>query len=93
MGALALGALFILIMIYEWLAVPMGTQYGTVFRLMTGFHGIHALVIGLYMFNVYQQARAGRYHALNAWAVEAGVKLWYFVAFAWMMFYIVLYWV
>ncbi len=90
---LVLGALFVVIMAYEWLIVPLGTQYGTVFRLMTGFHGFHALVIGIYMMTIYQNARKGQYGQFDFWAVEAAVKLWYFVAFAWIMFYAVLYWI
>lgn len=92
-GALGLGALFVVVMLYEWFAVPPGTQYAQVFRLMTGFHMFHALVIGAYMLNVYQNGRRGLYGAMNFWAVEAGAKLWYFVVIAWMLFYIVIYWV
>lgn len=67
------------------------TQYVTVFRLMTAFHGFHALVIGLYMVWVMQRAAAGAYHSSDYWDVEAGAKLWYFVIVAWIMFYTVLY--
>ncbi len=93
--ALALGAGFILIMAWEWLNAPVtadvNQQYGVVFRVMTAFHAIHALVIGLYMFRV-DRFRA-YYNARNSWAVEAGAKLWYFVIAAWIMFYTVLYWI
>lgn len=92
-AVIGLGAAFVALMVFEWLRVPMGTQYGTVFRLMIGFHGFHALVIGLYMAGVYRAAAAGQYGSLDFWAIEAGVKLWYFVAFAWLLFYAVLYWI
>lgn len=93
--ALLLGGIFVLIMAYEWTVAPMGTQYGSVFRLMTGFHGFHALVIGLYMAYIYQMQTSGHAAAepQDAWPVEAGAKLWYFVVIAWMMFYTVLYWI
>jgi heme/copper-type cytochrome/quinol oxidase subunit 3 len=90
---LALGAAFVLIMIYEWAIAPVGTQYGAIFRLMTAFHGIHAVAIGVYMAYVYRAAQTGHYGTFDFWAVEAGAKLWYFVAFAWIMFYAVLYWI
>jgi heme/copper-type cytochrome/quinol oxidase subunit 3 len=90
-GAIALGALFVVVMIYEWLTIQTGTQYAQVFRLMTGFHMFHALVIGGYMAYVYQNRAA--YDGRNYWAVEAGAKLWYFVLVAWMIFYIVIYWI
>lgn len=93
--ALALGAAFILIMTWEWLNAPVTTdasqQYGVLFRVMTAFHAIHALVIGLYMIRV-DRFRAF-YSARDYWAVEAGAKLWYFVVAAWLMFYVVLYWI
>jgi hypothetical protein len=30
---------------------------------------------------------------VDTWDVEAGAKLWYFVVFAWLLFYAVLYWI
>jgi heme/copper-type cytochrome/quinol oxidase subunit 3 len=86
---LGLGAFFILVMAVEWLTVPASGQYSTLFRVMTAFHAVHALVIGIIMFNVYRNAE--NYDALHHWAVEATAKLWYFVVVAWILFYIVLY--
>lgn len=94
--ALGLGLAFIAVMAYEFLAVSdaaLATQYGPVFRVMTGFHAIHALAIGLLMLQVYRYGRAGSYHAGNFWAVEGAAKLWYFVIVAWILFYVVLYWI
>lgn len=93
LGALALGVLFIAIMLFEFFAVEPGTQYAQVFRLMTGFHVFHALVIGAYMVNVYRNGQRGYYNRFEFWAVEAGAKLWYFVGIAWILFYVVIYWV
>jgi heme/copper-type cytochrome/quinol oxidase subunit 3 len=93
LGAVGLGVLFVALMIYEWLTVTGGVQYVQVFRLMTGFHGFHALVIGAYMVYVYRDGRRGRYDRLDFWPVEAGAKLWYFVVVAWIMFYVVIYWI
>lgn len=94
-AAIALGALFVAVMAYEWLIVPMGTQYGAIFRLMTAFHAFHALAIGVYMANIYLKAREGHYGngGYDIWWIEAGVKLWAFVAVAWMLFFAVLYWI
>ncbi len=86
---LGLGVFFILVMATEWLTVPPSGQYSTLFRVMTAFHGIHALVIGIIMFNVYRHAQS--YDAVHHWAVEATAKLWYFVVVAWLLFYVVLY--
>jgi heme/copper-type cytochrome/quinol oxidase subunit 3 len=103
-GTLLFGAVFVLIMAFEWLTLPVvsqqaliltnatqANQYYNIFRVMTAFHGFHALVIGLYMLWVMRRAAAGLYTARDYWDVEAGAKLWYFVVIAWMMFYVVLY--
>ena len=88
----ALGAVFVAIMLYEWVIVPADAgQYGAIFRVMTGFHGIHALVIGLYLWRTRRFAAAGAYGPRNFWAVEAAVKLWDFVTVAWVLFFVVLY--
>jgi heme/copper-type cytochrome/quinol oxidase subunit 3 len=92
-GTIGLGGVFILTMLVEWFALPEGTNYAKVFRLMTGFHMFHAFVIGAYLVYVWQTGRMGAYNRQNAWAVEAGAKLWYFVLVAWLLFYIVIYWV
>ena len=96
--AIALGILFMIIIIYEFFSASdaaMATQYGITFRLMTGFHLVHALAIALVMLRVYQQGVLGSYgsHEHDSWAVEGTVKLWYFVTFAWLLFYVVLYWI
>ncbi|MDE2952345.1 MAG: cytochrome c oxidase subunit 3 [Chloroflexota bacterium] len=96
--AIGLGALFLAVIVYEFLNVSdaaMATQYGNTFRLMTGFHFVHALAILAIMCRVYQEANQGKYSGdeHDSWAVEGAAKLWYFVTFAWMLFYLVLYWI
>ena len=96
--AIGLGLLFMAIIVYEFLNVSdaaMATQYGDTFRLMTGFHFVHALAILAILCRVYQGARLGKYAGAeqDSWAVEGAAKLWHFVSFAWMLFYAVLYWI
>lgn len=90
---LGLGVLFLGVMGIEWITIPISGQYSDVFRMMTGFHGVHAVVIGLYLFTVFRQAHAGFFTARNYWPIEAAVGLWDFVTVAWILFYIVIYWV
>lgn len=68
------------------------SQYNAIFRVMTAFHVFHAIVIGAYMVNVLRTARRGELNSAEYWPAEAGAKLWYFVVIAWMLFYVVLYW-
>ena len=96
--AMALGIVFMAIIVYEFVTVSeaaLATQYGVTLRLMTGFHVVHALAILAVMLRVYRNGGSGAYSGgeHDAWAVEGTAKLWYFVAVAWVMFYVVLYWI
>lgn len=91
--AIGLGTAFVAVMLFEFVRVPMGTQYGTLFRVMTAFHSVHAVAVGIYMINVYRNAQKGMYSAGNSWSIEAAANLWYFVAIAWILFYVPLYWI
>ena len=88
---LGLGSLFALVMAYEFIAAPGSGQFLSIYRLMIGFHHIHALVIGYYLIRVYQNGQRGAYSATDFWPVEGGTSLWDFVTVAWVLFYVVLY--
>ncbi|MCU0480799.1 MAG: cytochrome c oxidase subunit 3 [Anaerolineae bacterium] len=92
--SILLGGIFVVLIGYEWVIVPTGTQYAQVFRVMTGFHIVHAVSIGIYLGLVYVNGRKRVYNVNDyLWAVEAGAKLWYFVLVAWLLFYVVIYWI
>ncbi len=106
--SIGLGVLFVVVMAFEWMSVaPVPemrvvlangeemitgiTQYNAIFRVMTAFHAVHALVIGLYLVRVLRTAAHGGLTG-DTWSAEAGAKLWYFVVIAWLLIYVVLYW-
>jgi heme/copper-type cytochrome/quinol oxidase subunit 3 len=93
LGAIGTGALFLLIMMQQFFAFVQadGSNYVSIYRVMIGYHALHALIIGLMMIQVYRFSQFKRYHAGNTWTVEAAARLWYFVTVAWLMFYVVLY--
>jgi len=94
--ATGLGLAFFFIMLSQMFVLPNEAgQITSVFRVMIGYHAAHAIAIAFMMVQVmrFAQARPNHYNARNHWAVEATVRLWYFVAVAWIMFYIVLYWI
>ena len=43
--------------------MPFSGQYSTVFRVMTAYHAVHALVIGYIMIRVYRNADQLRFGA------------------------------
>lgn len=82
------------LMLVQFFALPSEAgQITPVYRLMIGYHALHALVIAFMMVQVYRFGQVGRYNSQNFWSVEATTRLWYFVVVAWIMFYIVLYWI
>lgn len=92
--AIGLGVAFFVVMMSQYLSVPAADEtqrFGTIYRLLIGYHALHAVVIGLMMVQVYRLGRAGRYHAHHHWPVEASKRLWDFVVVAWLLFYAVLY--
>ncbi|MBA3873629.1 MAG: cytochrome c oxidase subunit 3 [Chloroflexota bacterium] len=88
---LILGGVFAVVMAYEFFAAPGSGQFFYIYRLMIGFHHIHALVIGYYLIRVYQNGKRGAYSSNDFWPVEGGASLWDFVTVAWVLFYVVLY--
>lgn len=90
-AALGLGSLFVLVMGHEWLVIPTSGIYSDVFRMMTAFHLLHALAIGLFMSMIARSVSAGRVSAQNLWPAEGAASLWYFVVIAWLLFFPALY--
>ena len=97
MITLGLGVVFVAAMAFEWLTVQFSGQYSTIFRVMTAYHAIHALVIGYYMLRVQRklerlpEAKRTTFDPVRHFPAEAGARLWDFVVIAWGMFYVVLY--
>jgi cytochrome c oxidase subunit 3 len=91
LGALGLAIAFFVVMTVQFFSAQIDNQYGAIFRVMIGYHALHAVVIAYIMLRVYQMARAGGYSPRDYFPVEAGARLWYFVVAAWIMFYVVLY--
>ncbi|MDW3221053.1 MAG: heme-copper oxidase subunit III [Acidimicrobiales bacterium] len=91
---LLLGAVFLGGVAIEWTeafdAFPPGTEYGSIFFLMTGVHAFHVVTGLIFLGIVAGGARRGRYDE-DPWPVEAGVKYWHFVDVVWVFFYPALY--
>jgi heme/copper-type cytochrome/quinol oxidase subunit 3 len=94
MIAIVLGILFLGIMAQQFVAVTFdGSQFSSVFHLMVAYHAFHAIVVGMMMMIVRRNGLRGDYRDGHTWSVEGTAKLWYFVFVAWILFYIVLYWI
>lgn len=93
--AIILGFIFFGMMIQQLFAIPFGDapelRFTMIYRLMIGYHALHALVTLLMMGHIYRSGADHRYNEANYWALEGMAKLWYFVIIAWLLFYAVLY--
>lgn len=88
---LVLGFVFLIVMLLQWVTAQIDNQYGAIFRVMVGYHALHALVVGYIMWRVLRNAQAGAYTATDNFGIEGSTRLWYFVVAAWILFYVVLY--
>lgn len=91
---LLLGGVFLAGVAVEWVeafdAFPPGTEFGSIFFLMTGVHAFHVITGLIFLLLIAVNARRGHYDD-DPWPVEAGVKYWHFVDVVWVFFYPALY--
>lgn len=81
----ALGALFLTNQVIEYVELDFGLDshaYGSIFYLLTGFHGLHVLG-GLFFMGAVAAAIAGRSLAPAASTVEVCAAYWHFVDVVW----------
>jgi cytochrome c oxidase subunit 3 len=95
---LVLGIIFLGIQLYDYYELITHEQftidsgvYGTLFYVMTGFHGAHVLggVIGLTV--ILSRGLAGQFSQRHHVAVEAVHYYWHFVDVVWVLLFVVLY--
>ena len=94
----ALGAIFLFFQIEEYieayshysLTLDSGI-YGSLFFLMTGFHGLHVLLGGIILFVILMRLIKGHFSAHDHFGYEAGAWYWHFVDVVWIMLFIFVY--
>lgn len=90
LGALALGAAFVLFQGFEWVALLRhgltltSSQLGSFFYVIIGLHGLHALAAILALGWAVAAMRAGRLKDSALGAIEL---FWYFVVLVWPLLY------
>ena len=80
-----LGAVFLANTVAEWATDDFGIDshaYGSIFYLLTGFHGLHVLG-GILLMGAVAGAVAGRSRAPAAATVEVAAAYWHFVDVVW----------
>jgi len=94
----ALGATFVGMQAFEWSKLiaegvrpwgnPFGApQFGSVFFMVTGFHGLHVSVGVIYLLTVATKVRKGHYDKKGFEIVEITGLYWHFVDLVWVFIF------
>lgn len=88
------GIFFILLQGYEyfWSGFAMNDGvYGSIFYMLTGFHGFHVIVGTVFLIVCAFRMRASHFTSNNHFAFEAAAWYWHFVDVVWILLYLLLY--
>ncbi len=66
--------------------------YGSIFYLLTGFHGFHVVVGAIMLMAIFGRALKGHFSPHNHFAFEAVAWYWHFVDVVWLGLFIFVYW-
>lgn len=89
-----LGVIFLFMQMYEYghatFAFDSGA-YGSLFYLLTGFHGFHVLVGTLMLMVVHQRLKKGDFSGKHHFYFEAAAWYWHFVDVVWIGLFLFVY--
>ncbi len=68
-------------------------MYGSIFYMLTGFHGFHVLLGSIMLTVVLFRMIKGHFSAQNHFAFEGAAWYWHFVDVVWLLLYVVVYWI
>lgn len=90
-----LGIIFTLFQAYEYVNASYtisDSVYGSLFYLMTGFHGIHVLVGTIFLAVCLYRAQFGHFSSKRHVGFELAAWYWHFVDVVWLFLFVCLYW-
>ncbi|HBF06737.1 MAG TPA: cytochrome c oxidase subunit 3, partial [Gammaproteobacteria bacterium] len=97
--AIILGFIFMGVQAYEYhhAYVEMGLTlnsgiYGSLFFLLTGFHGLHVTIGAIMLTVMWVRTAKGHFTPENHFAFEAAAWYWHFVDVVWIFLFFVVYW-
>ncbi len=98
-ATIALGVLFLLLQGYEYgrayreMGLTLGAGiYGSLFFMLTGFHGFHVTIGAIFLSVVLGRALKGHFDPEHHFAFEAAAWYWHFVDVVWLFLFIFVYW-
>ena len=98
-ATVVLGIIFLFLQVEEYihaytelgLTLDAGI-YGSLFFLLTGFHGAHVTIGTIFLFVTLLRVIKGHFDEENNFAWEAGAWYWHFVDVVWLFLFITVYW-
>ena len=95
----ALGIIFLFLQVEEYahayneMGLTMNAGiYGSLFFLLTGFHGAHVTMGTLMLLIMFLRILKGHFTTENHFAYEASAWYWHFVDVVWLFLYVAVYW-
>jgi cytochrome c oxidase subunit 3 len=92
---LILAILFTKLQLFEYTESSFSISdsiYGSIFYLMTGFHGFHVLIGTIFLFVCLIRYDSGHFSRVYHLGFEAAIWYWHFVDVVWIFLFICLYW-
>jgi cytochrome c oxidase subunit 3 len=93
-NTIILAILFLLIQLYEYFHAPFSiadSVYGSVFYMLTGFHGFHVIVGMLFIIVCFYRLINYHFKPSQHIGFEAALWYWHFVDVVWLFLYIFVY--
>nr|AZL93236.1 cytochrome c oxidase subunit 3 [Exallonyx sp. ZJUH_2016014] len=95
MTTLILGITFTIFQMYEYTHANFSINdsiYGSMFFLLTGFHGLHVLIGTIFLMTNFIRMLKNHFSKINHFSMEASIWYWHFVDVVWLFLFITLYW-
>lgn len=92
---IVLGAVFTCVQAYEYAHASFTMDqniYGSVFYMLTGFHGAHVIIGTIFLIVCYFRARKEAFTPKVHVGFEAAAWYWHFVDVVWLFLFVFLYW-
>jgi cytochrome c oxidase subunit 3 len=91
---LALAIIFTAIQMYEYRNAPFSISdgiYGSVFYMLTGFHGIHVIIGTIFIFVQFVRITKDHLDSRSHLGFEASSWYWHFVDVVWLLLFLIVY--
>nr|AXS65033.1 cytochrome c oxidase subunit 3 [Curculionoidea sp. 14 KM-2017] len=90
-----LGVYFTLLQAFEYIEAPFciaDSVYGSLFFLLTGFHGLHVIIGTIFLMVSFIRLLNYHFSSIHHFGFEAAAWYWHFVDVVWLFLYISIYW-